>query len=87
MNKYDCWLPRLITSICLDVSDWFDKMNWQRTANQCTVETNIVIPQQRMFLKRLPPSLDTMISQLIERIRTLLSAPNLNRNRRIILAS
>jgi negative regulator of replication initiation len=40
-----------------------------------------------VFLKRLAASLDTVINQSIEHLRTLLSDPNLNKNRRAILTS
>jgi hypothetical protein len=40
-----------------------------------------------VFLKRLPESLDTVINQSVEHLQTLLSNPNLNKNRRAILTS
>jgi hypothetical protein len=40
-----------------------------------------------VFLRRLPASLDAVINQSIEHLRTLLCDPNLNKDRRAILAS
>ena len=63
------------------------KLIWQGTADQCKAEGDLVILRKRVFLKRLPASLDTVINQSIEHLRTLLSDPNLNGNRRAILSS
>lgn len=63
------------------------KLIWQGTADQCQVEGELAILRKRVFLKRLPASLDTVINQSIEHLRTLLSDPNLNKDRRAILAS
>jgi hypothetical protein len=60
---------------------------WEGTADQCKVEGDLAILRKRVFLKRLPASLDTVINQSIEHLRTLLSDPNLNKNRRAILTS
>ena len=60
---------------------------WQGTADQCKAEGDLVILRKRVFLKRLPASLDTVIDQSIEHLRILLSDPNLNTNRRAILTS
>ena len=63
------------------------KLLWQGTADQCKAEGDIAILRKRVFLKRLPASLDTVINQSIEHLRTLLADPNLNKDRRAILAS
>ena len=63
------------------------KLIWQGTADQCKAEGDLAILRKRVFLKRLPASLDTVINQSIEHIRALLSDPNLNKNRRAVLAS
>ena len=63
------------------------KLIWQGTPDQCKAEGDLAILRKRVFLKRLPASLDTVINQSIEHPRTLLSDPNLNKNRRAILAS
>ena len=63
------------------------KLLWQGTADQCKAEGELAILRKRVFLKRLPTSLDTVINQSIEHLRTLLSDPNLNKGRRAVLAS
>ena len=63
------------------------KLIWQGTADQCKAEGDLTILRKRVFLKRLPASLDTVVNQSIEHLRTLLSDPNLNKDRRAILAS
>ena len=63
------------------------KLIWQGTADQCKAEGDLAILRKRVFLKRLPASLDSVINQSIEHLRTLLSDPNLNKDRRAVLAS
>ena len=63
------------------------KLIWKGTADQCKAEGELAILRKRVFLKRLPTSLDSVINQSIEHLRTLLSDPNLNKDRRAVLAS
>ena len=42
------------------------KLLWQGTADQCKAEGDPAILRKRVFLKRLPTSLDTVINQFIE---------------------
>ena len=46
------------------------KLLWQGTADQCKAEGDLAILRKRVFLKRLPASLDTVINQSIERLQT-----------------
>ena len=63
------------------------KLLWQGTADQFKAEGDLAILRKRVFLKRLPASLDSVINQSIEHLRILLSDPNLNKDRRAVLAS
>lgn len=63
------------------------KLIWQGTADQCKAEGDLAILRKRVFLKRLPASLDNVINQSIEHLRTRLSDSNLNKNRRAIWTS
>ena len=63
------------------------KLLWQGTADQCKAEGDLSTLRKRVFLKRLPASLVTVINRSIEHLRTLLSDPNLHKDRRAILVS
>ena len=91
MLKLDAYDHQLINALyALQPNDEqirLAKLIWQGTADQCKAEGDLAILRKRVFLKRLPASLDTVINQSIEHIRALLSDPNLNKNRRAILTS
>ena len=62
-------------------------MIWQGTADQCKAEEEVAILRQRVFLKRLPQSLDTLIDHTVEPLRTMLYRAGLDKDRRATLAS
>jgi len=60
---------------------------WQQTDNECKAKEEVAVYRKRVSLKRLPHSLDKLIDQTIDPLRTMLSRPDLDKDRRASLAS
>ena len=60
---------------------------WQAIADRLKAIEEVTILRQRVFLRRLSRSFDDLVDQSIKDLRTSLSSPLLDKDRRAILVS
>ena len=63
------------------------KLVWQVTADELKSKENLEILRKRIFLQRLPASVDSIIDQSIDHVRPMLSDPVLDKDQGTHLAS